>query len=584
MENQEQWLKIKEIVGAALEKAPGERAGFLDAACSGDPALRAEVESLLSAYREASPLSEPTWESQPVDAQPPGETVGPYRLIRELGFGGMGRVWLAEQTEPVRRLVALKLIRGGLYDALAVQRFQAERQSLAIMDHPAIAKVFDAGTTPAGQPYLAMEYVDGLPITAFCDRNRLGIRDRLALFLQVCDGVQHAHTKAIIHRDLKPTNILVTEVDGKPMPRIIDFGLAKAASPSTAVRSNLTQAGTFLGTPSYMSPEQADPDLRDIDTRTDVYSLGVLLYELLAGFLPLDTTQWRGQGLESVLRHLRLANLSSTLGEAHQYADAEKLTRESLVLRTRVLGPDHPNTLMSMNNLAWLLEQEGKTAEAEKLFREVGEIQRRVLGPEHPDTLRTMFNVATTLRREGRYDESERLHRSVLEVMRRVNGPEARETLGEMDELGLTLYFAGRYAEAEKLQRQLVEIMRRTLGPEHIDTVEATDNLASTLLVEGRDVEAKKLEDAMLAIRNRVLGPDHPMTAAALYTFACAHVRAGKRDEALSLLRNAVDHGLTPTDAAAMAEDSELKPLSGDPRFEELVAYAKKRAAYAKEN
>ena len=187
----------------------------------------------------------------------------------------MGQVWLAEQTEPVRRRVALKLIKAGMYDASVLQRFQAERQSLAIMDHPTIARVFDAGTTPAGQPYLAMEYVDGLPITDYCDGKKLGIRERLRLFLQVCNGVQHAHQTAIIHRDLKPSNIRVAEVDGKPVPRIIDFGLAKA----TAIPGHtlFTKVGAFLGTPGYMSPEQADPELHAVDTRTDVYSLGVVL-------------------------------------------------------------------------------------------------------------------------------------------------------------------------------------------------------------------------------------------------------------------------------------------------------------------
>src|SRR5208283_301293 len=184
--------------------------------------------------------------------------------------------------------VALKLIKAGMYDEAVVQRFQAERQSLAIMDHPAIAKVFDAGTTPQGQPYFVMEYVPGLPITEYCDQKRLRIRERLQLFIQACEGVQHAHQKAIIHRDLKPANILVVEIDGKPMPRIIDFGLAKATTPSNLNTNEFTLLGQFVGTPGYMSPEQADPNVQDIDTRTDVYSLGVILYVLLTGYRPFD--------------------------------------------------------------------------------------------------------------------------------------------------------------------------------------------------------------------------------------------------------------------------------------------------------
>ena len=305
MTTPEQWPEVKEIVGAALEREPNEREAFLDQACSHDRELRAEVESLLAAYDDAGELSQHPLAIEAAETPSQFTNIAPYRLIRELGVGGMGQVWLAEQTEPVRRRVALKLIKAGMYDAAVGQRFQAERQSLALMDHPAIAKVFDAGATPAGQPYFVMEYVDGLPITDYCDQKKLGIRDRLKLFLQVCEGVQHAHQKAIIHRDLKPSNILVVEVDGKPMPRIIDFGLAKATAPAVPGETFFTQVGAFLGTPGYMSPEQADPNIQDIDTRTDVYSLGVVLYELLTGSLPFDTTQWKKQRLDEVLRQLR---------------------------------------------------------------------------------------------------------------------------------------------------------------------------------------------------------------------------------------------------------------------------------------
>jgi non-specific serine/threonine protein kinase/serine/threonine-protein kinase len=271
-------------------------------------------------YDDQSPTELPT-ERKPAAAVPTSEQLGPYRLLQRLGEGGMGEVWLAEQSEPVRRQVAIKVIKRGMDTKQVVARFEAERQALAVMDHPAVAKVFDAGETPRGRPFFVMEYVKGVPITEHCDRNKLTTRERLELFLQVCAGVQHAHQKAIIHRDLKPTNVLVAIQDDRPVPKIIDFGVAKATATRLTERTMFTELGVLIGTPEYMSPEQAGLTEQDIDTRTDVYSLGVILYELLVGALPFDPKKLRSSGYEGIVRTIRESEPSlpsarlSTLGD-----------------------------------------------------------------------------------------------------------------------------------------------------------------------------------------------------------------------------------------------------------------------------
>ena len=254
----------------------------------------------------ATPLPTSDDVTSPPDASgAPGVMIGPYRLLQCVGEGGMGQVWRAEQLSPVHRHVALKVLKAGLDTAHVIARFEVERQALAVMDHPAIAKVFDAGATPEGRPYFAMEYVPGEEITTYCNRHRLSTRERLELFLQVCDGVHHAHQKGIIHRDLKPSNILVTLLDGHPVPKVIDFGVAKVIAHPLTDRPLYTEVGALIGTPEYMSPEQAEMTGLDIDTRTDVYALGVVLYELLTGVLPFDARALRQKSLDEIRRTIR---------------------------------------------------------------------------------------------------------------------------------------------------------------------------------------------------------------------------------------------------------------------------------------
>jgi tetratricopeptide (TPR) repeat protein len=294
---------------AAAELAAAQREAYLAAQCGGDAELRAAVKRLLAAHDQpASVLDRPGLEQ--TGAHIPREQVGTiiagrYKLLEEIGEGGMGAVWVAEQTQPVRRKVALKLIKAGMDSKSVLARFEAERQALAVMDHPNIAKVHDGGLTEAGRPFFVMEYVRGVPITEYCDATRLSVPERLNLFVQVCSAVQHAHQKGIIHRDLKPSNILVAPYDDKPVPKVIDFGLAKAMHQSLTERTLHTAHETVLGTPLYMSPEQAQLNNLDVDTRSDIYSLGVLLYELLTGTTPLEKKRFAKAAWDEIKRIIR---------------------------------------------------------------------------------------------------------------------------------------------------------------------------------------------------------------------------------------------------------------------------------------
>ena len=569
-----QWLRVKEIVGAALECEQSQRLAFLDTACHEDSQLRAEVESLIAAYERSSllsgGLSESNWDITPVqDAETPA-TIGPYRLERELGAGGMGQVWLAEQLEPVRRLVAIKLIRSGFRDREIAQRFLAERQSLALMNHPSIAKVFDAGTTPSGQHYLVMEYVDGKPITEYCDHHKLSIDQRLRLFQQVCEGVQHAHQKAIIHRDLKPSNILVTEVDGKPTPRIIDFGIAKALTSGIDDPTLFTRVGSVIGTMGYMSPEQAEGTSQDgghdVDTRSDAYSLGVVLYELLTGVLPFDQRKLTYYEVLRVLREQDAPRPSTRLRDlANSNAAAQDRGTETAPLVRQLRGDADSIVLKAIEkernrryaspaelaaDIERYLRNEPVTAHAASFGYLARKYVRRhragVLIAATGILLLAGFAIAQTiqLRKTRRQrDRADRISQFMSGIFK-VSNPNqsqgktitARDLLDSgskqiaaelkddpelearmMYQMADTYYNLGIYPQAQSLAEQALSIQRRVLGSRNPDTLETMTFLGGLLSDEGNYREAEKLQREQLEVDRKVLGPDNRATLKASF-------------------------------------------------------------------
>ncbi len=590
----EHWDRIKEIVGEALERPASQRTAFVNEACSQEPAIRAEVESLLSAHAEAGKLSEAALVSELLGEPAESQSIGPYRLVRKLGEGGMGQVWHAEQTFPVKRQVALKLIRGGMLHSVVLQRFQSERQALAIMDHPAIAKVFDAGATASGQPYFVMEYVEGLPITEYCDQKKLSIKERLGLFIQVCAGIQHAHQKAIIHRDIKPANILVVEVDGKPRPRIIDFGLAKTVAPAGDGETLFTQAGAFLGTPGYTSPEQTDPEVQDIDTRADVYSLGVVLYELLTGALPFDSQQLRKQPLDRVLKLLREeeppspSTKVSTDGKSSEgRAEVRGVDSQGLVsllrgdldwITMKALERERDRRYGSPHELASDLERylENRTVLArpasagyrlQKYIRRnrVGVavasaafvlavafvvmqgIQLRRITRERDRANRitafmtSMFKVSDPSEARGNsITAREILDKSSKEIETGLsNDPELQSQL--MATMGQVYITLGLFQRGKPLLEKAVATGHRVEKTPSRSTLHAMGLLSFLLLRQGQYAEAEKLLRETVEGDRRVIGPENPDTLSATRYLAATLETEGQYAEADKVQRAALE-------------------------------------------
>jgi eukaryotic-like serine/threonine-protein kinase len=345
----------KEIFNRARRlSAPEDRVAYLQEACGGDQAAMARILELLRAhgqvgdFLDSSPARYVATITDPV-REAPGSVIGPYKLLEQIGEGGFGVVFMAEQHVPVRRRVALKIIKQGMDSRQVLARFEVERQALALMDHPNIARALDAGVTDSGRPYFVMELVRGVPITEYCDEANLAVHERLALFVDACRAVQHAHQKGIIHRDLKPSNILVTLLDGRPVPKVIDFGVAKAINQPLTEETLFTRFAEIIGTPLYMSPEQAEMTSLDIDTRSDIYSLGVLLYELLTGSTPFDRNRLKQAAFDEIRRIIREEEPAkpstriSTLGE-----------KRGVVAARRHADPNHLSQLLR-GDLDWIV-------------------------------------------------------------------------------------------------------------------------------------------------------------------------------------------------------------------------------------
>ena len=805
--------RVMTVVAAARRQPPGEQEQYVRLACQEDAELLREVSDALKwdermgdfLLDHAVPAGElPTLRPPAVT----GTAIGPYRLLQRIGEGGMAEVWLAEQTTPLHRRVAVKLIKEGMDSKAMIARFESERQALALMDHPAIARVFDAGTTPEDRPYFVMEYVCGLPITEYCDRNRLNIRDRLELFTQVCGGVQHAHQKAIIHRDLKPSNVLVTLQDDKPVPKIIDFGVAKAMAHRLTDKTMFTELGVLVGTLEYMSPEQTDLT-GNIDTRTDVYSLGLILYELLVGALPFEAKERRRAGIEEILRRIREddplrpsarasalgdasapaarnrktdpntlkrqlegdldwivlkalekdrtrrygspsefadeigrhlrhepvlasppsvfyrtrkfvrrhrfgvsvaagllallvgfavsmtveaqriarerdranreaevsrrvkefmtglfqisnpteargntitareildrgakqidtelrgqpqteAELMDTMGRVYSslglYSQAAGLLERAVLTRKRVLGPDHADTLASMDAVAYVYWHQLRDNEAEKLYREALQLLRRKLGTDRPESIEALNNLGRMMVQQhrsdaipvlgealerarralgpdhrvtvhstiylamaysngGRHQEAETLFREGLAADRRMLGPDHPETAQAMGNLALVLANSKQYAEAEKLYREALELDTRLLGPDHLFTLTALNGLGWANLEQHHFEEAGRNLHEALSKERRVLGENNQYTAGTMENLADLAALLGKREEALADMEWAIDHGYRRYDE--MVNDENLKSLRRDPRYQALLEKARQAAGKSSQN
>ncbi len=596
--------RVEELFQRAVDLPRDARADFLERE-SRDPELRERVQRLLRRHEEGESFVAPLLDPDQPPSEGPGTVIGRYKLLQHIGDGGFGSVYMAEQTEPVVRDVALKIIKLGMDTKQVVARFEAERQALAMMEHPNIAKVLDGGATETGRPYFVMELVRGISITEYCDQNKLKTRERLELFIEVCQAIQHAHQKGVIHRDLKPSNVLVTLHDGRPVPKVIDFGIAKAMHGRLTEKTLFTEFRQFIGTPAYMSPEQAGMSGLDIDTRTDIYSLGVLLYELLTGTTPFETRALLEAGYGEMQRIICEQEPHRPSARIRTQGSAEIACRRQLEVRSlsrllrgdldwivmRTLEKERARRYDSAAALAadverYLSDQPVLAGAPSAAYRAAKFVRRHrvavgagaaVLLALVAAVVGTGSGLAAALRERERAeeeaaaaqdarDESEAVTSFLTLMFESVHPQESgrdvtvREVLDQASErlgtafparpgvearlrgaLGVAYRQLGLLEDAEEHLPVAAEIRRRTGGSDDIDTLRATANLASLRLDQGRIEEAEELLREAVDGLSRTVGEDDPLTLGALTNLAVVHSRRIEDEEAVALHRRALE-------------------------------------------
>jgi eukaryotic-like serine/threonine-protein kinase len=580
--------RVKELFLAACEQPPEKRLAFLDAECGEDDALLAEVAELLDFHEEETTREELATASLLEDL----ESIANYRVLQKVGEGGMGEVYEAEQTKPVRRRVALKVIKWGMDTKEVLARFESERQALALMNHPNIARVFEAGTTDSGRPYFAMEYVKGVPITEYCDTHRLSTDERLNLFIEVCEGVQHAHQRGVIHRDMKPSNVLVTIRDDKAVPKIIDFGVAKATSQRLTERTVFTELGQWIGTPEYMSPEQAEMTGLDIDTRTDVYSLGVVLYELLVGAQPFDSTTLRKAGFDEMRRRIRedepqrpSTRVSSLGGDSEVAAQRRRTNPANLArelkgdldwivmkalekdrtrrystpmdlsedvrrhLRNEAVVASPPSAVYRLGKFV----RRNRVAVAAALLviaalilgivgTSVGLVQARREADASRQVVRLVSGILGGMDPGSAYGHAqsidEVLDRGVARIDRELVGqPLVRAHLKSI--VGRVYLGLGELDRSGPLLAEALELRLSELDENHPEVAESLNSLGNQQLNIGHFQEAHDLFARAVTAYEATLGPDHIAFGMALNNLGFAQERLGQYDRALTSLDRA---------------------------------------------